>query len=112
MVDVQQAALDRSQKRLGSAMVRWGTAGLAVPDPIPFVDEILFGAVIVVGAGLYVHASLPYGSVTSYPVQSLPVTSTTGQSQERKSQKQMSSTSRSYSYRRRKYYYGKKRRYY
>lgn len=105
-------AVKESQKGLGGAMMRWGAAGLAVPDPLPIVDEILFGTVVLVGAGLYVHASLPYGSVTSYPVQSQPVTSTTGHSQERKVKKQISSTSRSNSYRRRKYYYGKKRRYY
>ena len=98
-----------SQRKLGSAMVRWGAAGLAVPDPLPIVDEVLFSAVVAVGAGLYVHASLPYGSVTSYPSQSA-ITSATGQTVRTPAKKQMRSTSRS-SYSRRRYNYGKKRNY-
>ena len=97
-----------SQRKLGTAMVRWGTVGLAVPDPLPIVDEVLFASVIAVGAGLYVHASLPYGSVTSYPSRSA-VTSTTGHSVRTPAKKQMRSTSHSYS--RRRYYYGKKRKF-
>ena len=53
-----------------------------------------------------------YGNISSYPFLSHPVTSTTGHSQRGYVKKQMSSTSRSHSYRRRKYYYGKKRRFY
>ncbi len=100
------------QRKLGTTMIRWGAGGLAVPDPLPFVDEILFSAVIAAGAGLYIHGSLPYGSVSSYPSQSHPVTSTTGLTFERNTaKKQIRSTSHSYS-RRRRYYYGKKRKYY
>ncbi len=99
-----------AQRKLGTTMIRWGAGGLAVPDPLPFVDEILFSAVIAAGAGLYIHGSLPYGSVSSYPSQSHPITSTTGQTFERTSaKKQIRSTSRYPT--RRRYYYGKKRKY-
>ncbi len=99
-----------AQRKLGTKMIGWGTGGLLVPDPIPLVDEILFSAVIAAGAGLYIHGSLPYGSVSSYPSQSHPITSTTGQSSRGQVKKQIRSTSHSYS-RRRRYYYGKKRKY-
>ncbi len=101
-----------AQRKLGTKMIGFGAGGLMVPDPIPLVDEILFSAVIAAGAGLYIHGSLPYGSVSSYPSQSHPVTSTTGLTLERNTaKKQIRSTSHSYS-RRRRYYYGKKRKYY
>ncbi len=101
-----------AQRKFGTTLIRFGAGGLMVPDPIPLVDEILFSAVIAAGAGLYIHGSLPYGTVTSYPSQSHPVTSTTGHLSERNTaKKQIRSTSHSYS-RRRSYYYGKKRKYY
>ncbi len=57
------------------------------------------------------NSPLPYGSVTSYPSQSHPITSTTGRSHPRgQVKKQIRSTSHSHS--RRRYYYGKKRKYY
>ncbi len=101
-----------AQRKLGTKMIGFGAGGLMVPDPIPLVDEIIFSAIIVAGGALYIHGSLPYGSVSSYPSQSHPITSTTGHLSERNTaKKQIRSTSHSYS-RRRRYYYGKKRKYY
>lgn len=88
----------------------FGVEDVASPGPW---DEIV--GVLLIGGGVIYHLSqLPYGSVTSYPSQSQTVTSTTGHDVERGPvKKQISSTSsRSHSYRRRNYYYGKKRRYY
>ncbi len=101
-----------------SSAIRTGLAILAVPDPIPVVDELIAAGLITAG-GLWHgynfvvdNVILPYGSVTSYPSQSHPVTSTTGHLTERNTaKKQIRSTSHSYS-RRRRYYYGKKRKYY
>ena len=102
-----------AQRKFGTTLIRFGAGGLMVPDPIPLVDEILFSAVIAAGAGLYIHGSLLYGSVSSYPSQSHPITSTTGQTSERTpAKKQIRSTSRFSHSRRRRYYYGKKRKYY
>ena len=83
----------------------FGAEDVASPGPW---DEI--AGVLLIGGGVIYHISqLPYGSVSSYPSQSQTVTSTSGHTQERKVKKQISSTSRSYSTRRRNYYYGKKR---
>ncbi len=102
-----------AQRKLGTKMIGFGAGGLMVPDPIPLVDEIIFSAIIVAGGALYIHGSLPYGSVSSYPSQSHPITSTTGQISERNTaKKQIRSTSRFSHSRRRNYYYGKKRKYY
>ncbi len=86
-----------------------GRAILAVPDPLPVVDEVI--GVALIGGGLIYHlaSNLPYGGVSSYPSQSV-VTSTTGHSVRTPAKKQMRSISR-LSYSRRRYYYGKKRKY-
>ncbi len=95
-----------------SAMIRTGAVILATPDPIPVIDEVIGVTLIVGGIAWKIASALPYGSVTSYPSQSHPVTSTTGHLTERNTaKKQIRSTSHSYS-RRRRYYYGKKRKYY
>ena len=86
----------------------FGAEDVASPGPW---DEI--AGVLLIGGGVIYHITqLPYGSVSSYPSQSQTVTSTTGHSQRGSVKKQIRSTSRSNSYRRRNYYYGKKRRYY
>ncbi len=56
------------------------------------------------------NSPLPYGSVSSYPSQSHPITSTTGHSPRGHVKKQIRSTSHSHSTRR-NYYYRKKRKY-
>lgn len=102
-----------AQRKLGSTMVRWGIAGLAVPDPLPLVDEILFAGVITVGGGMYLHSYLPTissGGITQPDVSSPIPTATGTLSQRGQVKKQIRSTSHYYS-RRRKYDYGKKRRY-
>jgi len=43
------------RRSFGSALVRVGTIGLMVPDPIPFVDELIFGGMIV--AGVLLHST-------------------------------------------------------
>jgi len=105
----------KGMRTFGTTLIRFGAVGLAVPDPIPFVDEILFGAMIATGAGLVAYSEwgpMPYGAPTSLPMQSHPVTSTSGHTKPRgNGKKQMSSTSHSYYSRRKKYEYGKKRRY-
>ncbi len=110
--EFEQQALDTSQRKLGSAMVRWGLAGLLVPDPIPFVDEILFGSVVLVGGILYGVTYLPSGGGITVPdTYSPPKTSTTRTlSRGGNVKKQISSTSHFYS-RRKKYDYGKRKRY-
>lgn len=102
--------------RLGLQLLNpFGPEDAASPGP---VDEIA-GAVLIIGGlawkfsdelgdFLMENYSLPYGSVSSYPFQSA-VTSTTGHSVRTPAKKQMRSTSQSYS--RRRYYYGKKRKY-
>jgi hypothetical protein len=90
--------------------IRTGVTILAVPDPLPVVDEVI-GVTLIAGGLIYHLASnLPYGGVSSYPSQSV-VTSTTGHSVRTPAKKQMRSTSRSSYSRRRNYYYGKKRKY-
>ena len=112
--EFEQQALESSQRKLGSAMVRWGLAGLLVPDPIPFVDEILFGSVALAGGILYGVTYLPSpssGGITMPDTYSPPITSTTRTLSRRGNvKKQMSSTSRYYS-RRKTYDYGKRKRY-
>jgi len=50
-------ALKENQKsrrqKLGATMMRWSVGGALVPDPLPLVDEILFGTTFVIGAVLY-----------------------------------------------------------
>ncbi len=110
-MSVVTEAKRKAQRKLGTKMIGFGAGGLMVPDPIPLVDEIIFSAIIVAGGVLYIHGSLPYGSVSSYPSQSHPITSTTGHSLRGQVKKQIRSTSR-FSHSRRRYYYGKKRKYY
>jgi hypothetical protein len=42
----------RGQQMVGQAMVRTGAAILMVPDPLPLVDEVVGGALVVGGAVL------------------------------------------------------------
>lgn len=98
--------------------IQTGLGILAVPDPIPVVDELIAVGLITAGGVWHGYNFVvenviqPYGQVTSYPSSSHPITSTTGLNSERTpAKKQMRSTSRS-SYSRRRYYYGKKRKYY
>jgi hypothetical protein len=42
-----------AMRSFASGLVRVGTIGLMVPDPIPFVDELIFGGMIVVGVALH-----------------------------------------------------------
>lgn len=92
-----------------------GLGMLAVPDPIPVVDELIAVGLITAGGVWHGYNFVvdnliqPYGQVTSYPSSSHPRTSTTGLKERTQAKKQMSSTSRSHS--RRRYYYGKKRKY-
>ncbi len=50
-------ALKENQKsrrqKLGATMMRWSVGGALVPDPLPLVDELLFGTTFVIGAVLY-----------------------------------------------------------
>ncbi len=43
------------RQTLGSMLVRTGAIGLMVPDPIPFVDEVVFAGMI--GVGVALHSS-------------------------------------------------------
>ena len=45
-----------AQKLVGQAMVRTGAAILIVPDPLPLVDELVGGALVVGGAVLNITA--------------------------------------------------------
>ena len=114
----KQFTFDRMKSSAANRSIALGIAILTVPDPIPVVDEVIGTGLILGGLSYHLVSNLPYGGVSSYPSQSA-ITSTTGHSV-RKSRKgggatatsgkkQMRSTSQSYS--RRKYYYGKKRKY-
>ena len=50
-------ALKENQKsrrqKLGATLMRWSVGGALVPDPLPLVDEVLFGTTFVIGAVLY-----------------------------------------------------------
>ena len=50
-------ALKENQKsrrqKFGATLMRWSVGGALVPDPLPLVDEILFGTTFVIGAVLY-----------------------------------------------------------
>lgn len=95
--------------------IHLGFGILAVPDPIPVVDELFAAGLITAGSLWHGYNFVvdnviqPYGTVTSYPSSSQPVTSTTGHSVRTPAKKQIRSTSHSHS--RRRYYYGKKRKY-
>lgn len=101
MADIVEATASTS-------MIRAGGYLLLAPDPTP-INEVIAVGLIAGGIAWKISSMIPYGTVTSYPSVSHPVTSTTGHSLRGKKQKQISSTSRSYSYRRR--YYPKKRKY-
>ena len=79
----------------------------ALPSPVKLPGEFRSPTFQSKVVELVAH-QLPYGAVTSYPSRSA-ITSATGQSVRTPAKKQMRSTSRSYS--RRRYYYGKKRKY-
>ncbi len=101
MTDIVEATASTS-------LIRAGGYILLAPDPSP-INEVIGVTMIAGGLAWKIASALPYGSVTSYPSVSHPITSTTGHSPRGKSQKQIRSTSHSYS--RRRYYYGKKRKY-
>ncbi len=105
------------ERKLGSAMMRWSAAGAMVPDPIPLVDEILFGIVFTAGAGIWAHGAFSAETSAKVPLKmtsSPPITSTTrtlsrGGKNRVHSRKQISSTSHYYS-RRKRYDYPRKKR--
>ena len=49
---LKQGQTSRRQK-FGATLMRWSVGGLLVPDPLPLVDEVLFGTTFVIGAVLY-----------------------------------------------------------
>jgi len=104
-----QYTFDKLKGSAANRAIALGITILAVPDPIPVVDEVIGTALIAGGLTYHLVTNLPYGGVSSYPSQSV-VTSTTGHSVRTPAKKQIRSTSQSYS-RRRRYYYGKKRKY-
>ncbi len=104
----KQFTFDRMKSSAANRSIALGIAILTVPDPIPVVDEVIGTGLILGGLSYHLVSNLPYGGVSSYPSQSA-VTSTTGHSVRTPAKKQIRSTSQSYS--RRKYYYGKKRKY-
>ena len=54
--DPEMAPADKWGRRaIGQGLVRIGAIGLMVPDPIPFVDEIVFAGMI--GVGVALHSS-------------------------------------------------------
>ncbi len=103
-----QYTFDKLKGSAANRSIALGITILSVPDPIPVVDEVIGTALIAGGLGYHLVSNSPYGGVSSYPSQSA-VTSTTGHSVRTPAKKQIRSTSQSYS--RRKYYYGKKRKY-
>ncbi len=103
-----QHTFDKLKGSAANRSIALGITILSVPDPIPVVDEVIGTALIVGGLSYHLVSNLPYGGVSSYPSQSA-VTSTTGHSVRTPAKKQIRSTSQSYS--RRRYYYGKKRKY-
>ncbi len=105
----KQFTFDRMKSSAANRSIALGITILSVPDPIPVVDEVIGTALIAGGLSYHLISNLPYGGVSSYPSQSA-VTSTTGHSERTSAKKQIRSTSHSYSTRRR-YYYGKKRKY-
>lgn len=120
LVDMPSKLQKTAEKKLGSKMMTWSAGGLMVPDPIPFVDEILFGIVFTAGAGLYAHGALSAETAAASPSSKVPLkmssspirsTNTNGTlSRGGKVKQQISSTSRRYS--RRNNYYYKRKRYY
>ena len=55
-LDMMKEGHRRRQRKLGATIMRWSVGGALVPDPLPLVDEILFGTAFTVGALLYVTA--------------------------------------------------------
>jgi len=49
---LKQGQTSRRQK-FGATLMRWSVGGALVPDPLPLVDELLFGTTFVIGAVLY-----------------------------------------------------------
>jgi len=52
-IDMLKANQTSRRQKLGATMMRWSVGGALVPDPLPLVDEILFGTTFVIGAVLY-----------------------------------------------------------
>ena len=100
---------DIVESTVSTSLIRAGGYILLAPDPTP-INEVIGVTMIAGGIAWKIASALPYGSVTSYPSVSQPVTSTTGHLPRGQVKKQMRSTSHSSS--RRRYYYGKKRKYY
>ena len=52
-IDMLKADQISRRQKLGATLMRWSVGGALVPDPLPLVDEILFGTTFVIGAVLY-----------------------------------------------------------
>ena len=52
-LDVLKENQKSRRQKLGATMMRWSVGGALVPDPLPLVDELLFGTTFVIGAVLY-----------------------------------------------------------
>ena len=52
-LDVIQENQKSRRQKLGATLMRWSVGGALVPDPLPLVDELLFGTTFVIGAVLY-----------------------------------------------------------
>jgi len=52
-LDVLKENQKSRRQKLGATLMRWSVGGALVPDPLPLVDEILFGTTFVIGAVLY-----------------------------------------------------------
>ena len=103
-----------TQEEMASSMlIRTGFLILATPDPIPIVDEVLGVTLIIGGLAWKLANRIPSrssGGITMPAVYSPIPTATGTLSRGGKPQKQISSTSHFYS-RRKKYDYGKRKRY-
>ena len=52
-LDVLKENQKSRRQKLGATLMRWSVGGALVPDPLPLVDEVLFGTTFVIGAVLY-----------------------------------------------------------
>lgn len=102
-----------SQEEMASSMmIRTGVLILATPDPIPVVDEVIGVTLILGGVAWKLVDRLPSkqtGGITQPDIYVPPVTSATRMGGQVK--KQIRSTSRKSHSRRKKYAYGKRKRY-
>ncbi len=113
---IKSETFKSSERSLGTSMIRFGVAGLAItgpiPDPLPLIDEIAFASMIVVGSALVAHGMQstdipsPLSSAQSAEKFYGPLPTATDTRGHVK--KQIRSTSHKYS-RRNNYYYKRKR---